>query len=110
MPTDLCRVCDHPREGHGRRYAALTGLHEWVPDDMPRLDEVPTATGVRWCPCGPGETCAWCAPPVTEEREWTPEMGHPLPPARDIDRECTDTDPCGYCKPAGGPNYGRSRA
>jgi hypothetical protein len=60
MPADLCRVCDHPREGHGRRYAALVGLHEWAPDDMPRLDDIPVPTSPRWCPCGPGETCAWC--------------------------------------------------
>jgi hypothetical protein len=30
MPTDLCRVCDHPREGHGRRYTASYGEHEWM--------------------------------------------------------------------------------
>jgi len=30
MPTDPCRVCDLPQAGHGRRYTAGYGDHEWM--------------------------------------------------------------------------------
>lgn len=29
---DRCGICDHPREGHGIRYAAVVGEHHWVWD------------------------------------------------------------------------------
>jgi hypothetical protein len=90
---DRCRVCDLPEEGHNTRYTAGVGEHEYYPprDNRPVYDR--TSDRV--------------------EREWTPEMGHPLPPATDLDRECTDTDPCTYCKPTGAGDrlpFGRNRA
>lgn len=91
MPTDPCRLCDLPHDGP--RYTAGLGEHDWAPGWEPPRKPLPKA--------------------VTEEREWTPEMGHPLPPARDIDRECTDSDPCAYCKPTGAGDRlpsGRNRA
>jgi hypothetical protein len=30
MPTDECRVCDHPQASHGRRYTAGYGEHDWM--------------------------------------------------------------------------------
>jgi hypothetical protein len=31
MPADSCRVCDLPEEGHGTRYTAGVGEHEYYP-------------------------------------------------------------------------------
>ena len=30
MPNDDCRICDLPQAGHGRRYTAGYGDHEWM--------------------------------------------------------------------------------
>lgn len=35
-PEDACAHCDHPRQGHGVRYAALPGRHTWC---RPTLDQ-----------------------------------------------------------------------
>ncbi|MFI6986072.1 hypothetical protein ACIBSV_46970 [Embleya sp. NPDC050154] len=32
-PTpDACVHCGHPRDGHGTRYATITGPHTWTPE------------------------------------------------------------------------------
>jgi hypothetical protein len=75
-----CRVCDLPEEGHNTRYTAGVGEHEYYPPRDSRPVYERTSDRV--------------------EREWTPEMGHPLPPVQDGDhRFCTATDPCIYCEP-----------
>lgn len=34
-PTDPCAHCGHPHDGHGTRYAALPGRHEWAAAPRP---------------------------------------------------------------------------
>jgi len=40
MP-DPCGICGHPASGHGTRYAALAGDHQWRPVREPYIGPVP---------------------------------------------------------------------
>jgi hypothetical protein len=69
-PETPCRVCDLPQAGHGRRYTAGYGEHDWM------------------------------APRIT-------------PGVHELGRQCTEADPCVYCKPTGAGDrlfYGRTTA
>ncbi|MFI1580045.1 hypothetical protein [Embleya sp. NPDC020630] len=48
-PIDPCVHCGHPRTGHGTRYAAIPGRHEWAGTTPPGppADLRPDQTGPR---------------------------------------------------------------
>jgi hypothetical protein len=61
-----CDICRHPREGHGIRYVALQGEHEWrnpyarTAALSPRKPPEPTEP--EPCTCTADEFCARCDP------------------------------------------------
>lgn len=73
-----CRACDHPREGHGIRYAAIVGDHEWIdPGEAP----APPRRAVRDDdPCPVEVAQAAMTPRIVDH----PDGGitYPLDPAR----------------------------
>jgi hypothetical protein len=65
--VDPCDICRHPKAGHGIRYKALHGDHEWR-DPYGRLitDIAPKPTTAQepatGCTCAPTEYCPQCDP------------------------------------------------
>jgi hypothetical protein len=60
-----CDVCGEPEEGHGIRYAAIRGHHEWTDPDGRSVAYVPDparAAAPPECDCPPGRFCAICDP------------------------------------------------
>lgn len=45
-PVMACSACDLPSEGHGVRYAALEGPHEWVHPNKAQIEQRRRAAGV----------------------------------------------------------------
>jgi hypothetical protein len=52
--TTDCAACGHPEDGHGTRYAAGAGDHEYVPETWAPNLSAPVSTGTRTAasPCG----------------------------------------------------------
>lgn len=70
--VDPCMVCRHPRNGHGVRYAALQGDHEWIdPYDRSLRHAEPTTAPDPYEPQPDREDrAAWTVQPM-------PDSGRP---------------------------------
>lgn len=64
--VDPCDICRHPKEGHGTRYVALHGEHDWrdpyAHTAALSTPKPPEPTDPESCPCAPGESCSQCDP------------------------------------------------
>jgi len=72
MP-DPCLHCGHSEDGHGTRYAALVGDHEYLPSHEPAPRAIPHPLGGVTYPVDPGDPDGerlqqvWAADPAPAE-------------------------------------------
>jgi hypothetical protein len=64
---DPCDICGHPKAGHGVRYKALHGDHEWCNPYGRLITDTATKPAARpepeaTCDCRSGEVCMSCGP------------------------------------------------
>jgi hypothetical protein len=78
-----CDICRHPKEGHGIRYVAIHGEHDWRDPFSHtaalRSSRPPEPTEPEPCSCTPNEFCQRCDP-WREQRPATV----PADPARPV--------------------------